>query len=93
MVRLLPSEVLAKKENWTKNYQARNIHGDVVSIYSKDAISYCLVGALYICDFYDTVGKLLSLVKARGFWTISGFNDDPDTTHEDVLSVLREAGL
>ena len=91
MTKLLPSELLAKKENWTKGASARDQNGEPVAILSEDAVSFCIYGACVRCNVDRE--KLRSIINTRGFWAMENFNDSPSTTHDDVLSVLQEAGL
>ena len=89
--KLLPSQLLAKKENWTKGDSARDQNGEPVAILSEDAVSFCIYGACVRCNVDRE--KLRIIIKAHGFRSMEKFNDDPNTTHDDVLSVLQEAGL
>lgn len=53
------SEVLAsareviEKNHWTKGEYARDEEGDKVSVFAEDAVSFCVVGALYRASKLD----------------------------------------
>src|SRR5690242_14795942 len=73
--------MLATEQQWCKG-RLRDAHG-----------RHCLVGAI------EAVGARLVLqkpilqaareVSGKRYWRIEFFNDDPRTTHADVLQVLR----
>jgi len=75
--------LLATEQQWCKG-RLRDAHG-----------RHCLVGAI------EAVGGRLVLqkpilqaareVSGKRYWRIEFFNDDPRTTHADVLQVLRRA--
>ena len=88
---MLPSQLLANKENWTIGVYARDRNGREVRFSSETAFSFCINGACKRCGA-DRM-KLLPIIKTRGFNNVIRFNDHPETTYEDVLSVLQEAGL
>ena len=90
---MTPSELLADPKNWTQFAFARDANGDVVHTRMPSAVSFCLSGALKKCCVPNRETVLDRIIKARGFWSVSDFNDDPSTKHADVLSVLKEAGL
>ena len=56
---------------------------------------YCLVGAIEATDGWPEVARVILRavreVSGRRYWRIESFNDDPRTTHADVLAVLRQA--
>ena len=91
MTELLPSKLLANSENWTKGSYSVDNHGDSVGLSDPSATSFCIVGACMRCGVFSD--KLEQIIVARGFTSLENFNDHPSTTHEDVLSVLLEAGL
>jgi hypothetical protein len=75
--------MLATEQLWCKG-RLRDAHG-----------RHCLVGAI------EAIGGRLVLqkpilqaareVSGKRYWRIEFFNDDPRTTHADVLAVLRRA--
>lgn len=56
---------------------------------------YCLVGAIEAADGWPQIARFIlraaRQVSGRRYWRIESFNDDPRTTHPDVLAVLRRA--
>lgn len=56
---------------------------------------HCLVGAIEAADCWPEVARIILRaareVSGKRYWRIESFNDDPQTTHADVLAVLRRA--
>jgi hypothetical protein len=56
---------------------------------------HCLVGAIEAADCWPEVARFILRaareVSGKRYWRIESFNDDPQTTHADVLAVLRRA--
>lgn len=85
-------ELLSDEKRWTKEYYARDAAGEGVNPSSKRAVCWCLVGAMRkspIGKLHQEVG--LDLIHSVVDGHIAGFNDDPNTTHADVLRVLDAA--
>lgn len=93
--------LLADPSAWTKAAMARASDGRAVSLHGGGACMWCLDGALS----HDAPGgsslsafKLERVTRSyvrlalggldRSIW---GFNDDPSTTHADILAVLDRA--
>ena len=86
---------------WHKglNY-ARNSTGISISAHSDDACSWCLGGALIKIIrpqriYNEAWNHLTSLLIKEGphgfYWDPVMFNDDPETTHRDVIRFLDRA--
>lgn len=97
----LPSELLADPTSWTKHHPARDAKGQSTDARDPDAVCWCMAGAIFR-TIGQTVQPLLEDVVARRFPDrithdvydgYVAFNDHPDTTHAEVLSVLKEANL
>ena len=86
-----PSELLAEPGRWAKRVLARTSSRFKTGPLSVSAFSFCIIGACIRCNIFSE--SLEPIIKARGFKSVAGFNDHPSTTHENVLSVLQEAGL
>lgn len=56
---------------------------------------HCLVGAIEAADCWPEVARVIlraaRQISGKRYWRIESFNDDPRTTHADVLAVLRRA--
>jgi hypothetical protein len=56
---------------------------------------HCLVGAIEAADCWPEVARVILRaareISGKRYWRIESFNDDPRTTHADVLAVLRRA--
>jgi hypothetical protein len=75
--------LLATEQQWCKG-RLRDAHG-----------RHCLVGAIEAVGGRQALQKVVLQaareVSGKRYWRIEFFNDDPRTTHADVLQVLRRA--
>ena len=75
--------LLATEQQWCKG-RLRDAHG-----------RHCLVGAIEAVGGRQVLQKIVLQaareVSGKRYWRIEFFNDDPRTTHADVLQVLRRA--
>ncbi len=75
--------LLANEQQWCKG-RLRDVHG-----------RHCLVGAIEAADAWEELPAIILRatreVSGKRYWRIESFNDDPNTTHRDVLLVLRRA--
>ena len=75
--------MLATEQQWCKG-RLRDPHG-----------RHCLVGAIEAVGGRQVLQKPILQaareVSGKRYWRIEFFNDDPRTTHADVLQVLRRA--
>src|SRR5882724_4929730 len=75
--------LLATEQQWCKG-RLRDAYG-----------RHCLVGAIEAVDGRQMLQRVILQaareVSGKRYWRIEFFNDDPRTTHADVLEVLRQA--
>jgi hypothetical protein len=75
--------LLATEQQWCKG-RLRDVHG-----------RHCLVGAIEAAHAWEELPTIILRasreVSGKRYWRIESFNDDPNTTHRDVLLVLRRA--
>jgi hypothetical protein len=75
--------LLATEEQWCKG-RLRDAHG-----------RHCLVGAIEAVEGRQMLQRIIlhaaREVSGKRYWRIEFFNDDPRTTHADVLKVLQRA--
>jgi hypothetical protein len=75
--------LLATEQQWCKG-RLRDAHG-----------RHCLVGAIEAVEGRPMLQRVILQaareVSGKRYWRIEFFNDDPRTTHADVLEVLRHA--
>jgi hypothetical protein len=75
--------LLATEQQWCKG-RLRDAHG-----------RHCLVGAIEAVEGRQMLQRVIlhaaREVSGKRYWRIEFFNDDPRTTHADVLRVLRRA--
>lgn len=86
-------ELLSARKRWTRYYMARNADGAEIDPRSEKAVCWCLFGAVqkfsplgtwHHCGALDLVHNVVGR-------HISGLNDDPNTTHANILRVLDAA--
>jgi hypothetical protein len=95
-------ELLEDPERWIKKRRSLDKNNFFVPVESTEACKFCLAGAVY--KIYDR--KLRIVIKDRlnaaiekynkeflSKGSVIGFNDDPKTTHQDVLEVVKMAGV
>jgi hypothetical protein len=89
---------LAGPDSWTKGCFARTDGGTNVSYESKDAVCWCLQGALFsVTDDTQKLSIALDMIEGAlfdqslPFDTIPKYNDAPETTHSDILATLDRA--
>ena len=75
--------LLAREQQWCKG-RMRDRDG-----------RHCLVGAMQAVDARQLLEPIILRavreVSGRHYWRIESFNDNPRTTHPDILRVLRRA--
>ena len=90
---------LIEDTGWTQGAFCRNARGKACRMGSKDAVSYCLIGAVStLVDNEDDeraqsiCGTAFALLKTvTGVISLDNWNDDPNRTKDDVLHALRMA--
>lgn len=87
-------ELLSDEKRWTRGTRARDKNKKPCEPKDTIAESFCLMGAIQRCYSYDEYFDALDEVElAIDDNRIGAFNDDPPTTHADILRVVREAGI
>lgn len=96
-------ELLSSKDRWCKKYSAILKDGSpafsIIELRNcpEKFKCFCLIGALYFCytnmfDYAEAVNKIYRLLP-NGHGSIAEYNDDPNTTYEDIIKLLKEADL
>lgn len=87
-------EVLEQKGH-CKGTFARNANGKPIGIYSSSACSFCAAGAIHLS--YPDTTEAFQKISLAGSYTfreygkrLSEWNDLPDTTKEQVVTLLKE---
>ena len=89
-------KLLKERKRWTRGVFARDKQGVSVDEYSKDACSWCITGAIRKSSAWMATTPISN--KVRKMYPgrlnplqsdIAAFNDHGDTTHEDVLKVIK----
>ena len=81
-------------EKWCKGGFAVDINNHIVSVKSESAVCWCAGGATrkFTGMHNWQVGEVaLSRFKPSGFNSVFGYNDHPDTTHEDIMNLFDKA--
>lgn len=99
-------EILSNPDRWTKGAYARTA-GDNETDEPSEAYRYCLVGAcaaddhdVYNVERGPVAYYIMKVIQEQfpdkyreGRRTIDDFNDDLETTHDDILMVLDKTIL
>ncbi len=85
-----PSELLNSPEKWTQGSLARKANGDRCSPFDVEATCWCLAGAFskYFSDLQERV-KAVNKLEVP----IVQFNDYFDRKYDEVIHLLKKAGL
>lgn len=92
-------DILSDPSKWCKESLAKDINGFVTDIYSVDAYSFCITGAFRKVNCHNEKWKpfkrlIISKYPERiNIDIVPSFNDHPDTTFEEVVELIKEAGL
>ena len=88
--------LLRSPKAWCKHSYAKNANGCDTPAQSKDAVTFCLAGALdriygsmYSRKKDSAYDRLCKYLKRHYGTGIVGFNDRSSTTHAKVLKVCR----
>jgi len=89
------ADLIEPEGKWTQGESARTADGQVVFAPHKDAVCWCLYGAIAQvgganCDFNSTT-YLASRFIEKGEETLAAWNDAPERTQAEVVAKLREA--
>jgi hypothetical protein len=93
---------IEQPERWTKEWYAKNADGNRVAENAPGACQWCLVGSLNVqfpnCMVDDGRRKAFDLINQQiadryqpSVRVTHLWNDDPTTTHDQVLEVLTAA--
>lgn len=86
-------ELLTSPEKWTRGESARDINGRPVMTDSKEAVSWCLVGALMKCYRGSKVAYLRTRIGNLLQISVEGWNDDPNRKFEDVKALVEQLDI
>lgn len=94
-------KLISNRENWIKGYSARDREGNCTSSAGAKAYSFCSTGALWAVVknqnedlYYEPRNLLQSEIRKlpkQHYYSVVDFNDDPKTTHKQVLSIFDRA--
>jgi hypothetical protein len=80
-------ELLDSPAKWTKGGTARDVAGNIVDHADKDAVCWCVLGAVwkiggFATELYDRLGDC-----------VVDWNDAPERIYEEVIAVLKELDI
>lgn len=88
-------DILSDSDRWCKGSLALNSSGQRTNTARGNAVSYCLMGAVYraMDEHRITVSSRLfkTLTDLSGYDNYVVFNDNEKTTHEDVILLVKKA--
>ena len=86
-------ELLTDKSRWTQHHFAVNAAGRAVPEESRDAVCWCLSGAIRLCyGKDDDAGHWHAVTKRLGMMP-STWNDDPMRTFSEVRALVLELDI
>lgn len=90
-------ELLDSPEKWTQGHFGKTAAGVGVFGRHADAVCWCLLGALQRC-YHDSGSVNEMAIRARlRSWletnSIISWNDAPERTYDEVISVLKELDI
>jgi len=89
-------DLLIDASKWTTKTSARNAEGEACSPISKDAVCWCLSGAMLKCypdTYYDhswleIERRLRNHLKILGEYSLLVWNDNPKRTFQDIRDLI-----
>ncbi|MDH7796410.1 MULTISPECIES: hypothetical protein [unclassified Beijerinckia] len=92
-------DLLSTPSAWTQDAFARDRDGDICTSDHPTAVCWCLDGAAAKVGLLDdddegryaAIRVILTRSVPTNHGGYVGFNDDPNTTHDDVMSLLNKA--
>jgi len=90
-------KLIAQEKHWTKHASFRNESGYTTIAELQDIVSYCMSGAIQRAHGYGTPSydqnaacETYRFIENIMILPIATFNDNPNTTHADVLNKFDE---
>lgn len=86
-------ELIDKPEKWTKGAFARDANGYRATTNFKEAVCYCIHGALGVA--YDGIytAEAERIRRRLGLTNLVGWNDAPERTWQEVYNLLKELDI
>lgn len=94
-------ELLADESKWTRYAFARDIHGATCDIFNPSAVCFCISGAIARCYYghgeitpEEIIAKTRHHLRQKGILLSTvDFNDDANTTFEQVKALVEELDI
>lgn len=85
-------ELISNPKNWTQGMFARDEYGTPVPSISENACSWCSAGAVIkVANNIYVAISLFALLEKSISRAIAPFNDNPESTHEDIMNMFDKA--
>ncbi len=86
-------ELISTPEKWTKGQFAKNTNGGGVIAFSPDATCWSSLGSLKRANvvLWESAAVYLTQCLPAGFSDVELYNDDPNTTHADIMALFDHA--
>jgi hypothetical protein len=78
-------------EKWTKGAMARDKNGNSVEHDASDAVSWSVAGAMETGPWFNHAFNLLEEFLPEPLRFLDGYEDDPATTHADIMALFDRA--
>lgn len=85
--------LLSNPDKWTQGEFARTHNGFGVSYSHPDAVRWCLLGAIDVCYPPNERGNIYKRLRDNVETSLVGFNDNKNTTFEDVKNLVTELDI
>lgn len=88
------ANLLNKRKAWTQGMPARDKSGERAEMFGKDAVSYCVIGAIDKVVGWTSPVALRArnkLMKFLGISSLAKWNDAPKRKKKEVIAALRGA--
>lgn len=90
-------DLFSYESKWGQGTAARDKYSEPTGLHSEDAESWCLLGAIEkvygIGRYSEMKRKLLEFLPSQYNGNIIHFNDSTSTTFEQVLDLVKKAGI
>lgn len=87
-------ELLSDKSKWTKNTYAKDKSNQPVPPRSRNAVCWCLIGAILKCYRNETKRSEITLkISNKTGKLLSAFNDHKNTTFKTIKRLVNELDI
>ena len=97
---MLPSQIV--EQGWCQGFYAYDKDGNHTQPGTNKAVTHCIIGAINACALSKIYNEkttdlieayVIEVARKRGYEGISNYNDDEETSKNDIIALLEEAEL